>query len=617
MIRGETFTVALVFDSGYDTSRVEDMTLSIGNYNLCQLSRGTMTNPGGGQTFYGWITGEDTAALSIGERPMVLAVWDSQDGVRKAVVAIIPVQDTGNLYANETTGELANLVLAITYNTTNIASEFVIADIYMGAGLPAGGAVGLPLVKKSTDDFDAQWSGVMSGIEKVGFAENPTGAIASREFRWDAANGTFAFGLPDGGSIQIGQEDFDFYTNVDTVPLTEGMPVSSVSIPGNRNAIKRTDPTRRASAEAFLGLVTVSSIAVNGVGRVTLRGEVSPFNTSSFAENATLYVTGTGNIGTTEPAAGTYKIIVGTVAVSANNGTINVNKYIRPKLTELSDVDGPTTLMNNGDKLMKQEADGVVRFITYQNVKADLKNVNDALYEPILGFTPVDSADLGQPNGVATLDGDGLVPASQLPSYVDDVIDAYGTYTDVSDPNTVIELWTTSAHDVAVAKYTGKIYVDVVTRFQFRWTGSVWAAILSGPVQTVAGKTGNVLLVKGDVGLSNVDNTSDVNKPISTSVGIALSGKVGTTGDETIAGVKTFSSSPIVPAPTTDMQAATKAYADGQANAALTLAQKYAENPEDVEVVAGEYSAKHWAAKAEESALNIQESEADMVEIKQ
>ena len=41
-----------------------------------------------------------------------------------------------------------------------------------------------------------------------------------------------------------------------------------------------------------------------------------------------------------------------------------------------------------------------------------------------------------------------------------------------------------------------------------------------------------------------------------------LAGKVGLTGDQTVAGVKTFSSSPIVPAPTTDLQAATKKYVD-------------------------------------------------------
>lgn len=42
------------------------------------------------------------------------------------------------------------------------------------------------------------------------------------------------------------------------------------------------------------------------------------------------------------------------------------------------------------------------------------------------------------------------------------------------------------------------------------------------PVQSVAGKTGVVTLVKGDVGLGNVDNTSDLNKPISTATQTAL-----------------------------------------------------------------------------------------------
>jgi hypothetical protein len=37
------------------------------------------------------------------------------------------------------------------------------------------------------------------------------------------------------------------------------------------------------------------------------------------------------------------------------------------------------------------------------------------------------------------------------------------------------------------------------------------------------------------------------------------------TGNQTVEGVKTFSSSPIVPTPTTDMQAATKKYVDDNA----------------------------------------------------
>lgn len=48
---------------------------------------------------------------------------------------------------------------------------------------------------------------------------------------------------------------------------------------------------------------------------------------------------------------------------------------------------------------------------------------------------------------------------------------------------------------------------------------------VSFPVSSVAGKTGVVSLVKADVGLGNVDNTSDASKPISTAVQAALDGK--------------------------------------------------------------------------------------------
>jgi hypothetical protein len=53
-------------------------------------------------------------------------------------------------------------------------------------------------------------------------------------------------------------------------------------------------------------------------------------------------------------------------------------------------------------------------------------------------------------------------------------------------------------------------------------------------------------LVKEDVGLGNVNNAAQVELA----------------GNQTIEGIKTFSSSPIVPEPTTDLQAATKKYVD-------------------------------------------------------
>lgn len=116
----------------------------------------------------------------------------------------------------------------------------------------------------------------------------------------------------------------------------------------------------------------------------------------------------------------------------------------------------------------------------------------------------LDSITLG--TTVATL-VDGVVPSNQLPSYVDDVLE----FADLASfPGT---------------GESGKIYIALDNNAQYRWSGTVYIAITSGAVVSVAGKTGIVLLDKNDVGLSNVDNTSDTNKPISTATQTALNAK--------------------------------------------------------------------------------------------
>ena len=53
-------------------------------------------------------------------------------------------------------------------------------------------------------------------------------------------------------------------------------------------------------------------------------------------------------------------------------------------------------------------------------------------------------------------------------------------------------------------------------------------SVVGAPVTSVAGRIGDVTLTKSDVGLSNVDNTSDANKPVSTATQTALDGKAAT-----------------------------------------------------------------------------------------
>lgn len=66
--------------------------------------------------------------------------------------------------------------------------------------------------------------------------------------------------------------------------------------------------------------------------------------------------------------------------------------------------------------------------------------------------------------GIATLDSYGKVPSSQLPSYVDDVLE-YSTL-----------------QDFPVTGEAGKIYVTLDTNKTYRWTGSVYVEISKGVV---------------------------------------------------------------------------------------------------------------------------------------
>ena len=65
----------------------------------------------------------------------------------------------------------------------------------------------------------------------------------------------------------------------------------------------------------------------------------------------------------------------------------------------------------------------------------------------------------GAANGVAELDQNGLVLSSQLPSYVDDVLEY------------------PSAQDFPATGESGKIYVATDTNLTYRWTGSTYAEI--------------------------------------------------------------------------------------------------------------------------------------------
>ncbi len=75
-------------------------------------------------------------------------------------------------------------------------------------------------------------------------------------------------------------------------------------------------------------------------------------------------------------------------------------------------------------------------------------------------------SEKGAPNGVASLDGDGLIHPSHIPSSLDDVIEAVDV-----------------ASFPAVGSQ-GKIYIDLSTNNMYRWNGSAYISLTTPPVAT-------------------------------------------------------------------------------------------------------------------------------------
>lgn len=88
---------------------------------------------------------------------------------------------------------------------------------------------------------------------------------------------------------------------------------------------------------------------------------------------------------------------------------------------------------------------------------------------------------------------DGKVPASELPSYVDDAVEGYyynGNFYEDSEHTTVI------------TGETGKIYIDLTANKSYRWTGSVYTRIDECPA---FGETQGTIY-EGNKGKQNADN---------------------------------------------------------------------------------------------------------------
>lgn len=100
----------------------------------------------------------------------------------------------------------------------------------------------------------------------------------------------------------------------------------------------------------------------------------------------------------------------------------------------------------------------------------------------------IPTTEKGAASGVASLDSSGKVPTSQLPSYVDDVIESYP----VSGATELSAGWLSATSGGApFTPETGKIYILIVdstsysANTQFRWGGTAYVKMLDGGIRAI------------------------------------------------------------------------------------------------------------------------------------
>jgi hypothetical protein len=139
----------------------------------------------------------------------------------------------------------------------------------------------------------------------------------------------------------------------------------------------------------------------------------------------------------------------------------------------------------------------------------------------------------GAANGYAGLDGTGKVPTSQLPAALIGAVSYQGTWDATANSPALVSSTGTKGFYYKVAA-AGATPIDGISDWKVGdwiiFNGATWDKVdNTDQVTSVAGRQGAVVLVKADVGLGNVDNTTDAGKPVSTAQQTALDAKTDKT----------------------------------------------------------------------------------------
>lgn len=115
-----------------------------------------------------------------------------------------------------------------------------------------------------------------------------------------------------------------------------------------------------------------------------------------------------------------------------------------------------------GNKVDKVSGKGLSTNDFTDEYKGKIDSTTEAL------DSKLDTSLKGANSGLAELDENGKVPSSQLPGFVDDVIEGY-----LSEG----KFYKENSYETEITGESGKIYTDLTTNKTYRWSGTIFTEI--------------------------------------------------------------------------------------------------------------------------------------------
>lgn len=190
---------------------------------------------------------------------------------------------------------------------------------------------------------------------------------------------------------------------------------------------------------------------------------------------------------TTISNAGIYKLTTSGITVTVNTAEVSGTGA-------LIIYDGTTAVVVKADTIYKIGSTGIITNYVEANSAITAATKAKITYDSkglVTGGADLQASDIpdlsstylaatlkGANNGIAELGADGKVPSSQLPSYVDDVIEGYYYNS---------KFYEDAEHTTEITPTTGKIYVDISTNKSYRWSGTGYIEISQATIHKYIG----------------------------------------------------------------------------------------------------------------------------------